>query len=86
MIELLLEKIDKKECVIGIIGLVYVGLPLIREFLETGSSVLYLGLAYKKDVDDTRESPSLRLIDLMLSEGQLSDTMIPIYQNFLFLP
>lgn len=45
-----------------------------------GSNVLVLGLAYKKDVDDTRESPSLRLIDLMMSEGanvQYNDPYIP---------
>jgi UDP-N-acetyl-D-glucosamine dehydrogenase len=39
MIRLLLEKIDKKEFVIRIIGLGYVGLSLVREFLETDFSV-----------------------------------------------
>jgi UDP-N-acetyl-D-glucosamine dehydrogenase len=33
------------------------------------SSVLVLGLAYKKNVDDTRESPALRLIDLLEERG-----------------
>ncbi len=31
--------------------------------------VLVLGLAYKKDVDDTRESPSLKLITLLREKG-----------------
>ena len=34
-----------------------------------GARVLIMGLAYKKDVDDMRESPSLRLFDLLLEEG-----------------
>lgn len=33
------------------------------------SKVLVLGVAYKKNVDDMRESPSLRLIDLLLRAG-----------------
>ena len=33
------------------------------------SKVLVLGLAYKKDVDDTRESPSLKLIELLRKMG-----------------
>lgn len=34
-----------------------------------GSSVLVLGLAYKKDVDDVRESPSVILIELLQQRG-----------------
>ncbi|MDN3511631.1 MAG: nucleotide sugar dehydrogenase [Candidatus Jettenia sp.] len=34
-----------------------------------GSNILILGLAYKKDVDDVRESPSLRLIGLLEEKG-----------------
>jgi UDP-N-acetyl-D-glucosamine dehydrogenase len=33
------------------------------------ASVLVLGLSYKRDVDDLRESPSLTIIDLLLSAG-----------------
>ena len=32
----------------------------------TGARVLVVGLAYKKDVDDVRESPSFKLIELLL--------------------
>lgn len=31
-----------------------------------GARILVLGVAYKKDLDDTRESPALKLIDLLL--------------------
>jgi UDP-N-acetyl-D-glucosamine dehydrogenase len=34
-----------------------------------GSSVLLLGVAYKADIDDTRESPALKLIELLQAEG-----------------
>jgi len=34
-----------------------------------GSRVLVLGLAYKKDIDDPRESPAFELIDLLLGLG-----------------
>jgi UDP-N-acetyl-D-glucosamine dehydrogenase len=33
------------------------------------AKILVLGLAYKKDIDDTRESPSLKLIDLLTQKG-----------------
>lgn len=38
-----------------------------------GSKVLVLGLAYKKDVDDVRESPSLELIELLRAGGAKVD-------------
>ncbi len=34
-----------------------------------GSKVLMLGMSYKKDIDDLRESPSLTLIELLRDEG-----------------
>ena len=33
------------------------------------SKILILGLSYKKDIDDLRESPSLKLIELLQKEG-----------------
>jgi len=38
-----------------------------------GSKVLVLGLAYKKDVDDIRESPSIELIELLQARGASVD-------------
>jgi UDP-N-acetyl-D-glucosamine dehydrogenase len=34
-----------------------------------GSAVLVLGLAYKKDIDDLRESPALTIIELLQEQG-----------------
>jgi UDP-N-acetyl-D-glucosamine dehydrogenase len=34
-----------------------------------GSKIGVLGVAYKKDVDDPRESPSFRLMELLLAAG-----------------
>jgi UDP-N-acetyl-D-glucosamine dehydrogenase len=45
------------------------------------SRVLILGLAYKRDIDDTRESPSLKLIDLLERDGaevDYNDPHIPV--------
>jgi UDP-N-acetyl-D-glucosamine dehydrogenase len=44
------------------------------------SRILVLGLAYKKDIDDTRESPSLKLIELLMEKGanvDFNDPHIP---------
>jgi UDP-N-acetyl-D-glucosamine dehydrogenase len=38
-----------------------------------GARILLLGLAYKKNVDDTRESPALRLIELLEERGARVD-------------
>ena len=43
----------------------------------SGSRILILGLAYKKNIDDLRESPSLELIDLLLQKGALVDYSDP---------
>ena len=46
-----------------------------------GSRILVLGLAYKKDVDDLRESPSVVLIELLRKRGakvDYNDPFIPI--------
>lgn len=38
-----------------------------------GAKILILGVAYKKDVDDMRESPSLKLMEILLSKGAYVD-------------
>ena len=38
-----------------------------------GAKILVLGVAYKPDVDDMRESPSLKVIDLLQKEGAIVD-------------
>lgn len=45
------------------------------------SKILVLGLSYKKNIDDIRESPSLEIIDLLLKKGAIvkyNDPFIPI--------
>ena len=38
-----------------------------------GSKILILGVSYKKNIDDMRESPSLKLIDLFREKGAVVD-------------
>jgi UDP-N-acetyl-D-glucosamine dehydrogenase len=47
-----------------------------------GSKVLVLGLAYKKNVDDPRESPSIEMMELLQAKGAqiaYSDPHIPVF-------
>jgi UDP-N-acetyl-D-glucosamine dehydrogenase len=51
-----------------------------RGLAVKGSKVLLLGMAYKKDVDDPRESPGFELMDLLLEKGaevEYNDPHIP---------
>jgi UDP-N-acetyl-D-glucosamine dehydrogenase len=41
--------------------------------------ILILGIAYKKDIDDLRESPSLRIIELLKSSGARVDYHDPYF-------
>ncbi|MCA9119891.1 MAG: nucleotide sugar dehydrogenase [Planctomycetaceae bacterium] len=46
-----------------------------------GSKIAVLGVAYKKDVDDPRESPSFKLMELLQSRGAIlsyNDPFIPV--------
>jgi len=43
----------------------------------SGSRILLLGVAYKKDIDDTRESPALDILNLLESEGAQVDYYDP---------
>jgi UDP-N-acetyl-D-glucosamine dehydrogenase len=47
-----------------------------------GSRILVLGIAYKKNVDDMRESPSVELMELLEAKGALidySDPWVPVF-------
>jgi UDP-N-acetyl-D-glucosamine dehydrogenase len=44
-----------------------------------GSKMLLLGVAYKKDVDDLRESPSLKIMQLFLQRGVQLDYNDPYF-------
>ncbi|MDD5458083.1 MAG: nucleotide sugar dehydrogenase [Phycisphaerae bacterium] len=44
-----------------------------RKKALNGSKILVLGLAYKKDIDDLRESPSIELIELLREKGTKVD-------------
>jgi UDP-N-acetyl-D-glucosamine dehydrogenase len=47
-----------------------------------GSKILVLGIAYKKNVDDMRESPSVRLMEILRAKGAAiaySDPHVPVF-------
>jgi UDP-N-acetyl-D-glucosamine dehydrogenase len=44
-----------------------------------GSKILVLGLAYKRDIDDLRESPSLTIIELLRERGALVSYNDPFF-------
>jgi UDP-N-acetyl-D-glucosamine dehydrogenase len=47
-----------------------------------GSRILVLGIAYKKNVDDMRESPSVELMEILRGKGALidySDPHVPVF-------
>jgi UDP-N-acetyl-D-glucosamine dehydrogenase len=46
---------------------------------QKGSKILLLGVAYKKDVDDLRESPSLKLLELLTARGAKLDYNDPYF-------
>ena len=46
-----------------------------------GSKVLILGASYKKDIDDLRESPTLKLIEILRSKGAEVDYNDPYIQK-----
>jgi len=50
-----------------------------------GARVLVLGVAYKRDIDDSRESPSLKIISLLQGKGakvSYNDPYIPRARAF----
>ena len=58
----------------------------LNKFMKSlnGSSVLILGASYKKDIDDMRESPTLKLIEIFNKKGaqvSYSDPYVPKIQK-----
>lgn len=58
---------------------------ILNEFEQSikGSKILALGVAYKSDVDDYRESPALEVIDILKQKGaqvDFYDPLIPEYK------
>ncbi|MED0939239.1 UDP-N-acetyl-D-mannosamine dehydrogenase [Bacillus cereus] len=41
----------------------------VKDMVQSPASVLIVGIAYKKDVNDLRESPALPIIELLIQEG-----------------
>ncbi|MFH1852121.1 MAG: nucleotide sugar dehydrogenase [Candidatus Neomarinimicrobiota bacterium] len=60
-----------------VIDLIGQGLNHFRKAIN-GSSILILGIAYKKDIDDVRESPALDVLRLLEAQGARVD----YYDNF----
>ncbi|HHP50951.1 MAG TPA: nucleotide sugar dehydrogenase [Moorella mulderi] len=49
-----------------------------------GSTILLLGVAYKKDIDDIRESPALKIISILEKEGaevKYNDPHVPKFKH-----
>jgi UDP-N-acetyl-D-glucosamine dehydrogenase len=81
---------------IELAGEINVGMPawVLRKLTEAlnrrgralrGARILVLGVAYKPDVDDTRESPALCLIDLLRAQGarvSYHDPYVPALGTF----
>ena len=65
-----------------VIELVFRALNRQRKALN-GSRVLVLGVAYKPDVDDYRESPAFKVIDLLEAEGADVTAVDPYVTEFI---
>jgi UDP-N-acetyl-D-glucosamine dehydrogenase len=55
-----------------------------RSKAVNGSSVLVLGISYKKDIDDLRESPALTIIELLQAQGaavSYHDPFFPVLEK-----
>jgi UDP-N-acetyl-D-glucosamine dehydrogenase len=54
----------------------------VRKKALNGAKVLVLGIAYKKNIDDMRESPSVKLMELLEAKGAVvfySDPHVPAF-------
>ncbi|MFO8062086.1 MAG: nucleotide sugar dehydrogenase [bacterium] len=54
-----------------------------RKKAVNGSRILLLGMAYKKDIDDLRESPGLEIYKILEFEGASVDFTDPMVESFI---
>lgn len=47
-----------------------------------GARILQLGISYKKDIDDARESPSVRIYELLIQKGAYVEVVDPFVKEF----
>ncbi len=64
-----------------ILKLITLNLNKIHKSLN-GSKILIIGIAYKKDIEDIRESPALDIIQLLYDSGANVDYFDPYVPNF----
>jgi UDP-N-acetyl-D-glucosamine dehydrogenase len=64
-----------------VVSKVVEGLNARRKSLN-GSRVLALGIAYKRDIEDTRESPSVLVMEILRAKGALVDYSDPYAPSF----
>ncbi len=58
-----------------------------RQRAINGARILLLGIAYKKDIDDERESPALKVFELLEQQGahvQFHDPYVPVVKPHTF--
>ena len=53
-----------------------------RSKLIKGSNILILGISYKKNIDDSRESPSIEIIKKLIERGANVSYNDPFFPNF----
>jgi UDP-N-acetyl-D-glucosamine dehydrogenase len=74
------RQVDMSTRFIELAGEINTGMPYyvverVRDALNArrksinGSSILVLGVAYKRDIDDMRESPALKVIEILADQG-----------------
>jgi len=74
----IIKKIDNKNAVLGIIGLGYVGLPLVMEFLKAGFRVIGFDVDEKKIVHLKEGKSYIRHIDFNRLKGYIQEkTFLP---------
>lgn len=86
------KQFDFRTRFIELAGEVNVGMPyfVVDSIIEAmnlqgkalrGSRILVLGLAYKRDIDDLRESPSLTIIELLQKRGAAVEYNDPFFPS-----